>query len=278
MSEKVVGFLPVIPSPVTDHQTLYTALKNLQDILKQLSQAHLAVTCDEGVYHIARETTIGNPVEFENIVLCLGTFHMTKIFIGCIGKYLRNSGAENIWIENSVFGPNVVQSVLGGTHYVRAFKGMVLLCETMERLQWMSFFKGKKPDTYKEELPTLVKLQDSIARKEVTRSRELLEEFHNSSAKMMESFRNFKSDGCSLKLSETFHYWRIFITLVSRLRNLVRADREGNWNLHLSTVQSILPFFALFDCVNYLRWCSLYLEDKRSLPEAAQAKSTRSCP
>ena len=72
LSQKIVGFLPVIPSPVTDHQTVYTALKNFQDILKQLSQAHLAVTCD-----------------------------------GCLGKYLRNNGAESICIVNSVFEPNV---------------------------------------------------------------------------------------------------------------------------------------------------------------------------
>ena len=83
----MVGFLPVIPSPVTDHQTVYTALKNFQDILKQLSQTHLAVTCDEGVYHIAKELTMVNATEFENIVLCLGSFHMTKIFLGCLGKY-----------------------------------------------------------------------------------------------------------------------------------------------------------------------------------------------
>ena len=51
-------FLPVIPSPVTDHQTVYTALKNFHDLLNQLSQTHLAVTSDEGVYHIAREITI----------------------------------------------------------------------------------------------------------------------------------------------------------------------------------------------------------------------------
>ena len=111
LSQKNSRFLPVIPSPVTDHQTVYTALKNFQDILNQLSQTHLAVTCDEGVYHIAREITMGNATEFENIVLCLGTFHMTKIFLGCLGKYLQNNGAESIWIENSVFGPNVVSPV-----------------------------------------------------------------------------------------------------------------------------------------------------------------------
>ena len=49
----------------------------------------------------------------------------------------------------------------------------------------------------------------------------------------------------------------------------MRADREGDWNFHLHSVQYILPFFALFGCVNYLRWCSLYLVDMLHLPETA---------
>ena len=212
--------LPVIPSPVTDHQTIKTALKNFQDILKHLSQTHFAVTCDEGVYHIAREITMGNATEFENIALCLGSFHMANIFLGCLRKYLQNNYAESIRIENSVFGPNEVPSVLGGTHYVRSFKGIILLCETMKRLQWSAFFKTQEPETYKEELLTLKRLQNSIAEKDADRSRELLEEFYNSSASIIESFQKFKNESCNL--SETFQYWDRFIALVAILRNLVR--------------------------------------------------------
>ena len=53
------------------------------------------------------------------------------------------------------------------------------------------------------------------------------------------------------------------------MRNLVWADHEGDWNLHLHTVQCILPFFAIFDCVNYLLWYSLCLEDMLRLPDTA---------
>ena len=67
---------------------------------------------------------------------------------------------------------------------------------------------------------------------------------------MIESFQKFKNEGCNL--SETFQYWDRFIALVKILKNLVRVDREGDWNHHLHTVQCILPCFALFDCVNGL--------------------------
>ena len=58
-----------------------------------------------------------------------------------------------------------------------------LLCETTDRLQLSAFFKTQEPETYKEELLTLKRLQDSIAEKDADRSRELLEEFSNTFCK-----------------------------------------------------------------------------------------------
>lgn len=70
VKEKIVGFIPLIPNPVTEYSTVYTALKNFQNILGQLKQTHIAVTCDEEVYHIAREIMMQHPMEFNDIVLC----------------------------------------------------------------------------------------------------------------------------------------------------------------------------------------------------------------
>ena len=126
---KRVGFLPVLPYPVTEYHSVYTAMKNFQSLLECLDQSVIPVTCDEGVYRIARDIQLIRPNEFENIVLCLGSFHMAKVALGCIGKYIKGSGAESILIESGVFGTNVVESVLSGTNYVRSLKGLQLLKE-----------------------------------------------------------------------------------------------------------------------------------------------------
>ena len=39
--------------------------------------------------------------------------------------------------------------------------------------------------------------------------------------------------------------------------------------MHLCTVNEILPYFAVFDCIDYLRWGSVYLEDMKMLPKIA---------
>jgi hypothetical protein len=59
------------------------------------------------------------------------------------------------------------------------------------------------------------------------------------------------------KESKTFAYWDQFIEMVQLAKDIVRADREGEWHLHLHSVEAVLPYFAVFDSSNYLRWCSL---------------------
>ena len=83
----------------------------------------MAIACDEVVYRISREIVLLKSHEFSNVVLCIGSFHMIKVVMGCIGKYLDGSGAEQIGTENRIFGVNVVHSVLGGKHYNRTMKG-----------------------------------------------------------------------------------------------------------------------------------------------------------
>ena len=36
----------------------------------------------------------------------------------CCGKYLAKSGNESAFVENKIYGPNVVKSLLGGANYI----------------------------------------------------------------------------------------------------------------------------------------------------------------
>ena len=56
-----------------------------------------------------------NQEEFTNIFLGMGDFHMEKIVLSCIGQVLKESGIEEIFIENEIFGMNVVKSVEWGS-------------------------------------------------------------------------------------------------------------------------------------------------------------------
>ena len=92
---------------MTEYRTVDTSLKNFQDILAQLEQSNMAITCDEGVFRIAKEIQLRHMDEFSNIVICLGPFHMIKIVQACIGNYIDGSGAVPIWTQNEIFAVNV---------------------------------------------------------------------------------------------------------------------------------------------------------------------------
>ena len=265
---KRIGFLPVLPYPVTQFDTVYSSLKNLQDILKHLDQPSLSVTCDEGVYRIAREIQLIHPEEFSNIVLCLGSFHMAKVALGCIGKYLKSSGAESILIESGTFGVNVVESVMNGRHYNRSLKGLQLLKEAMSRLQWAEFFK-KESNVVKHKPTMLIveKMRNSIRKKAKDEIREHLSAFRATGESLITDFDMFVKEQCDER--ETFQFWNTFLNMMTKVENLIRSDRLGDWNLHLQSIKDLLPLFAAFDSTNYLRWCSLYLEDMCRLPETS---------
>ena len=118
-----VGFLPYIPHPVTEYDTVYTALKNFLKLLGQLSQTAIPVMCDEGVYRIVANIVLQRPNEFKGIIPMLGGFHMAKALLHCIGKYVKHTGLVDALTETEAFGIKVVESVVAGTHYVRSVRG-----------------------------------------------------------------------------------------------------------------------------------------------------------
>ena len=107
--------------PSTEYDT---CMKNFQDVLAPNELENGPLWCDEGAYRIAKELQLLNPNGFGNIFLGLGEFHLEKIVIACIEKFLEESGVESVFVENEIFGPRVVKTVMNGGHYVRGKRGM----------------------------------------------------------------------------------------------------------------------------------------------------------
>ena len=116
-----VGFTPIIPHPATEYETIFTCIKNYQDVLKHKNISAGALSCDEGVYRIAKELQLMHPNEFENIFLGLRGFPYRKAVIACVGKFLEDVGVDSVFVANELFGPSVISTnVMNGSHYVCA--------------------------------------------------------------------------------------------------------------------------------------------------------------
>ena len=51
------------------------------------------------------------------------------------------------------------------------------------------------------------------------------------------------------------------------LLGLPKASREGNWELHVSTVRKMISWCFAYDKVNYARYLSSYLSEMSHLEE-----------
>ena len=61
-------------------------------------------------------------------------------------------------------------------------------------------------------------------------------------------------------------YWMSYVDIVENvLLGLLRAAREGNWDLHLSAIRTLIPWCFAYDKINYACYLSLYLAEMTNL-------------
>ena len=69
--------------------------------------------------------------------------------------------------------------------------------------------------------------------------------------------------------NSTFMFWIQYLKFVDILLHFIRAEREGNWDLHLTSFQKMLPLMVLYDHTNYTCWGTIYLTDMLKLEKIA---------
>ena len=84
-------------------------------------------------------------------------------------------------------------------------KGLMLVSECFERLQWAEFFRIKGVREYMNELSLIQLMKSSIAEKNREESRAHLEAFMSTSSRLIDDFNAFRSERC--EVSETFVFW-----------------------------------------------------------------------
>ena len=64
---------------------------------------------------------------------------MTKVAQHSARKYIRDSGFEDALIETKIFGIKILETVFNGTHYIRSLRGLLIISEAIQSLQWEAF-------------------------------------------------------------------------------------------------------------------------------------------
>ena len=186
-------------------------------------------------------------------------FHTACTLLSIIGKRFQDAGLRDLCVEAGVVAEGSVSGIMEGGRYNRALRVNKLMYEALMRLIWKGFVSWieeshkeskSKVDVFFNGLETLY---DNICEAEFNKQigSSSFAEFVELYDMYMEFLR--KHNG---QLSE---FWMSYIDIMEILLGLLRASREGNWELHISSIRKMVPWCFAYDNINYARYLSAYL-------------------
>ena len=263
-----IGYCPLIRASPTEYLTVYTVLRTVSKMMRSLKQETSVITFDLAIYTKAKEIQWKYNNEFKNTVIRLGGFHIVLNYLAVIGKMICNSGIEDLMIESGILGTNTVSSVLRGKMYNRGVRAHKLMLEAMFRLQWKSFITWSAerhimPLEDSNIVQAMKSFQESVSLDDPTISKKALDQLMLELDPIVKEFMEFKHFGKSVSMN--FAFWENYIQMVLRMLQFIRAERNGDWELHLITTKQLVPLFFSMDRTNYSRWLPVYLCDMAML-------------
>ncbi|KAH3888947.1 hypothetical protein DPMN_012992 [Dreissena polymorpha] len=126
--------------------------------------------------------------------------------------------------------------------------------DLIHKLEWQAFWTHNDKATYPV-LEKMKELQNMLVANE--RCSEQFDVINRQMEQMHQDFLEFQKE-CEAK-SELCQFFGVWLQLVSIVKNAEVSDREGNWSLHVATIEDSMQIFAGYDCINFLRYGSWYL-------------------
>ncbi|KYN50525.1 hypothetical protein ALC57_00165 [Trachymyrmex cornetzi] len=226
--------LPFVNAPPSDMNTIFTVLIEASRRTMAENQEVCVVTFDQPLYYKAKDiiTSIdprNDPYNLRFIFVRLGGFHMLMSFLGSIGFIMDCSGLKEAF--GTIFAENSAEKALNGHAFSRAVRGHILVQVALANV----IFSYINFDAYE-------KLQLD----------RMLQEIENPYIEH-EILKNNASDLLSKKFKDTLQYlqtfgptaclWIQYFTLINIMKRFIEAERCGNWELHLSCVRDMIPYF-----------------------------------
>ena len=268
-----VGMAPILNATADEYGTITTIINRFVQINNYLGQNHTITFFDQPLYAKAKEVVWASE-EYDQVIVLLGGLHITFNFLRAIGQHMESAGLDDVWVESGLFGQNAVKSIMDGKHYYRAVQGHIWAYEALSRIRFEAYLvwlHQQSPEQHdgiavrRSAISELFKQHGARSHDEslvsaVTDLSELL-----ASPDYVEKAKEFHS---MLKKNPNNAFWLQYLELVEILF-FIRANRDGDWLLHLDSFEAMLPWLTIYDHLNYARWGPVYLAEMKGLPKTA---------
>ena len=175
----------------------------------------------------------------------------------------------------SVYGTNTVTHMLSGKAFSRALR--VIEAALTNKLLIKLWPDHTNTETQEEDMECDCDINiNKLDLTEADQVSDLYKGIHNKSLPVEtvgESEELHKLNQCLLQYkallqekSPTAKVWLQYLEYVETLKLFIRAERTGNWNLHLNAVERMLNLFVASGHIHYAKCSRLYLQMMLELP------------
>jgi hypothetical protein len=291
-----VIFLPMIDLEPSNMTCIFSTLTY---VCEQANRYHVApvITFDQPLFWKAMTIIEIEPSwsPLKQIILRLGGLHMEMSFLGCIGHLMAGSGLAPIL--EVVYAENAVKHILSGKAISRAVRGHLMVFASLSTILIANAYNLPLPTIADAEVDTveysaamhskeLFDNDDNVAGHETIESSlnkslvkvgELYDDIIKnpyvatrlSSENALHDVKDkLDSEKVVMKDKRTARLWLLYMELVDILRKFIKAERTGDWNMHLQTVREMLPYFAAAGHNLYAKSAYVYLQKMLEIPES----------
>ena len=137
---------PLIRSPPTQYDTLYTAFMRIHNIASCVMGPgkKVVVTLDLQLYDMAMRLWIERADIRDKFLFCPGELHVALWALTALGKYVEGSGIDQAWIEAGLYSRTTVTQILNGKNLYRSLEAHIVTLLALYDLYFKSVL-AKEP-------------------------------------------------------------------------------------------------------------------------------------
>ncbi|KAL8619632.1 hypothetical protein ACOMHN_019687 [Nucella lapillus] len=182
------------------------------------------------------------------------------------GKRFQDAGLGDLCVESGILAGGSVAGVFEGKAYKRGVRVHKCVLEALLRMIWQCFLPWVK-DNHPDKLEAVNQLQDLVVNFHDDVGQAAFESLLQQSVvtyvlHLWNDFLNYlRHDNGELSA-----FWMTYVDIIQDiLLGLLRASREGEWDLHLHAIRLMIPWCFAYDKLNYARYLPAYYAQMTNL-------------
>ena len=197
----------------------------------------------------------------------MGELHIVFAHVRAIGRFLENTGIDDLWLRSDLIGPNIIRQVLTCSHVKRSViihEVTLLAFFEMYFASLVKLFSG----VFLKENNSLIDIISRLSQKVSEQDVEAIQAIHYElmtsleSDKYEEIITHFEQENSQ---NAHFQMLKLYMNMIQRKLVFLHASRSKNWLLHLDATEELYCDIRSMDRTKYSRLIPVYLAEMRDL-------------